>query len=176
VLKGTCRTYNGYDLYQLMDSVKDSFIEFGGHKGAGGFTVTLENLMMLEVRLSMALISHLEVELPSNKHSPIPLSIDEINENLWQTISFFAPFGTGNEKPVFKIVNAPIRSIRQFGKANEHLELTLGSGIKAISFFSSLSTYSLLPSSTSCTLHANLEKSYFRSRPELRLRIVDIEL
>ena len=176
VLKGSCRTYNGYDLYQLMDSVKDSFIEFGGHKGAGGFTVTLENLMMLEVRLSMALISHLEVELPSNKHSPIPLSIDEINENLWQTISFFAPFGTGIEKPVFKIVNAPIRSIRQFGKANEHLELTLGSGIKAISFFSSLSTYSLLPSSTSCTLHANLEKSYFRSRPELRLRIVDIEL
>ena len=55
VLKGSCRSYNGYDLFGLMEKTKDSFIEFGGHAGAGGFSVTLEKLPELEERLSEAL-------------------------------------------------------------------------------------------------------------------------
>jgi len=48
--------------------------------------------------------------------------------------------------------------------------------VKAISFFSSPDSYSPpLTPGASISLLANLEKSYFRSRPELRLRIVDIE-
>src|SRR3990167_8682255 len=173
VLKGSCRSYNGYDLYELMSGAKDSFIEFGGHKGAGGFSLTLESLTTLEEKLSKALAS-LDVDTPCQQDL-LSVNINDIGEGLWQTVSQFAPFGIGNEKPVFKIKNAPIKSVKQFGKTQEHLELTLASNLKAISFFSSPTTYSLLPTTTSCTLHAHLEKSYFRNRPELRLRIVSIE-
>ena len=174
VLKGSCRSYNSYDLYELMSGAKDSFIEFGGHKGAGGFSLTLESLTTLEEKLSKALAS-LDVDTPCQQDL-LSVNINDIGEGLWQTVSQFAPFGIGNEKPVFKIKNAPIKSVKQFGKTQEHLELTLASNLKAISFFSSPTTYSLLPTTTSCTLHAHLEKSYFRNRPELRLRIVNIEL
>lgn len=175
VLKGSCRSYNGYDLFALMEGARESFIEFGGHKGAGGFSVTLEQLTTLEERLCQAL-QFVDTECQQDSRHSVSVSLSDIGENLWQTISQFAPFGTGNEKPLFKISNAPIKSIRQFGKENNHLELSLGNGVKAISFFSSPATYSLLPTSNSCTLHAHLEKSYFRNRPELRLRIVNIEL
>ena len=174
VLKGSCRSYNGYDLFALMNTAKNSFIEFGGHKGAGGFSVTLKKLTTLEEKLSQALS-----KLSSNEVIEKPglvISLTDIGENLWQTVSQFAPFGTSNEKPIFKITNAPIKSMRTFGKENNHLELSLGNGIKAISFFSSPESYFLNPKSTQCTLHAHLEKSYFRNRPELRLRIVNIEL
>ena len=106
----------------------------------------------------------------------LSISLSDVGDNLWNTVSLFAPFGVGNEKPVFKISNVPIKTIRQFGKENNHLELSLGNGIKAISFFSSPTSYSLLPTTSACTLYAHLEKSYFRNRPELRLRIVNIEL
>ena len=173
VLKGSCRSYNGYDLYILMNSVTDAFIEFGGHAGAGGFSITLESLTTLEEKLSNALAAlSMEVELA---HSSLPISISDISENLWNTVSQFAPFGMGNEKPIFKIKKAEIKLIRQFGKENNHLELTLSPNIKAISFFSSPQTYKLTNLQTSITLLANLEKSYFRDRPELRLRIVNIE-
>jgi len=173
VLKGSCRSYNGYDLYILMNSVTDAFIEFGGHAGAGGFSITLESLTTLEEKLSNALAAlSMEVELA---HSSLPISISDISENLWNTVSQFAPFGMGNEKPIFKIPKAEIKLIRQFGKENNHLELTLAPNIKAISFFSSPQTYKLTNLQTSITLLANLEKSYFRDRPELRLRIVNIE-
>ena len=175
VLKGSCRSYNGYDLFKLMAGVKDELIEFGGHAGAGGFSVTLEKLTTLEDKLSEAL-RNVDTECPQDSRHSVSIELKDIGENLWQTISPFAPFGIGNEKPIFKITNAPIRSIRQFGKENNHLELSLGNGIKAISFFSSPESYFLNPKSTQCTLHAHLEKSYFRNRPELRLRIINIDL
>ncbi|OHA92277.1 MAG: single-stranded-DNA-specific exonuclease RecJ [Candidatus Zambryskibacteria bacterium RIFCSPLOWO2_02_FULL_51_21] len=174
MLKGSCRSYNGYDLFQLMERAAPNFIEFGGHAGAGGFSVELEKLPKLEEKLSEALAG-LSCDEISEK-SGFPISLSDVSENLWQTVAQFAPFGTGNEKPVFKIKNAPIKSVRQFGKEANHLELGLGNGVKAISFFSSPSTYNLEPSPSSCTLYGTLEKSYFRSRPELRLRIVNIEL
>ena len=173
VLKGSCRSYNGYDLFALMEGAKESFLEFGGHKGAGGFSVTLEQLTTLEEKLSLALASISSEEAIENKG--LVISLSDISENLWQTVSQFAPFGTGNEKPVFKISNAPIQNMRQFGKENNHLELSLGNGVKAISFFSTPETYKLTNLQTSATLHAHLEKSFFRNRPELRLRIVNIE-
>ena len=174
VLKGSCRSYNGYELHVLMDATSDAFIEFGGHAGAGGFSVTLESLTTLEEKLSKALpqLGNLVSKLEEDKS--LTINISDIGENLWDTISQFAPFGMGNEKPVFKI-KGNIKSLKQFGKEGNHLELILDSGIKAISFFSSSNTYNLAPSPCSVTLLANLEKSYFRDRPELRLRIVNIE-
>lgn len=173
VLKGSCRSYNGYDLVSLMEKAKGSFIEFGGHKGAGGFSVSLEQVTTLEEKLSEALTRLSSNEVAEKKG--VTISLSDIGENLWSTVSLFAPFGVGNEKPIFKIANVSIQNMRQFGKENNHLELTLATNLKAISFFSSPSTYNLAPSPCSCTLHAHLEKSYFRNRSELRLRIVNIE-
>lgn len=173
-IKGSCRSYNGYHLFELMEKAKDSFIEFGGHAGAGGFSVTLEKLPMLEEKLSAAL-SELECE-EEKGDTGLPIKLADIGEELWKTVAQFSPFGTGNEKPVFKISNAPIKSVRQFGRESNHLELNLENGIKAISFFASPASYKLEATSSSCNLSCTLEKSYFRSRPELRLRIVDIEI
>ena len=177
-LKGSCRSYDGYDLFTLMSATSDEFVEFGGHTGAGGFSVTLESLTTLEERLSLAL-SNLEAQPPSTEISVLYINLDDVGENLWSLVSSFAPFGMGNKKPVFKIPKAEIKSVKQFGKENNHLEVTFNGGereIKAISFFSDPASYSvLLTPGTRISLFANLEKSFFRNRPELRLRIVDIE-
>jgi len=177
-LKGSCRSYNGYDLFVLMSAASDAFIEFGGHSGAGGFSVTLESLTTLEERLSKA-IPDLKASPVSIDSSLLDINMNDIGENLWDLVSSFAPFGMGNKKPIFKISQAEIKSIRQFGKENNHLEITFNGGnkeIKAISFFTDPTSYSiLLTPFSSVSILANLEKSYFRNRPELRLRIVDIE-
>lgn len=177
MLKGSCRSYNGYDLFELMNHAKECFIEYGGHAGAGGFSVTLENISTLEESLSRVLAEKGQSlgtsPLGLTLGSEIEIGVKDVCEDLYRTLSQLAPFGTGNPKPVFMIKNAEIKSIRQFGKTGDHLEICLSNGVKAISFFSSPSTYNLEPNS-SPNLLANLEKSYFRGRPDLRLRIVDI--
>ena len=174
ILKGSCRSYNGYDLFDLMEKSKESFLEFGGHAGAGGFSVTLEQLTTLENKLSEAL-NGLSMEEVKEKNS-LAISLSDISESLWKTIEPFAPFGIGNEKPIFKIPNASIKSVKKFGKENNHLELSLANGVKAISFFSTPESFKVnLEPGLAVNLHAHLEKSYFRNRSELRLRIVNIE-
>ncbi len=173
VLKGSCRSYNGFNLYELMKLTGDSYLQYGGHKGAGGFSISLEQLTTLETKLSLAL-EQLTSDI-EEVNGGLSIQLSDVSEGLWRTVSQFAPFGMGNEKPVFKLTNIPIRSMKQFGKAQEHLELELGSGLKAISFFSSPQSYKVESGISSCTLYAHLEKSYFRYRPEIRLRIVNIE-
>lgn len=174
VLKGSCRSYNGYDLFALMNASTGCFIEYGGHAGAGGFSVTLENVSTLEEKLSLALSSLVEGG-KAEENVGIEIGTKDICEDLWLVLSELAPFGTGNPKPIFKIKNADVVSMRQFGKSNDHLEILLPNGIKAISFFSNSENYRVpLTLGVNINMHAHLEKSYFRGRPDLRLRIVDI--
>lgn len=180
-LKGSCRSDNGCDLHALMNAASGVFIEFGGHARAGGFSVTLENLTTLEEQLARSLVS---LELESRKGNrdsswePLDIRLNDIGEDLWDTIAQFAPFGMENERPIFKIPKVEIKSIKKFGKEGNHLEVLFDGGdknIKAISFFSSPDSYSPALTPGLCVnLLAHLEKSYFRDSPELRLRIVDI--
>ena len=180
VLKGSCRSYNGYNLFDLMNGAKDSFLEFGGHAGAGGFSVTLEQITKLEEKLSEMVGKH-----SVSKDAQTP-SVEETTKNSDFTFRHrrrfvenrrtIAPFGMGNQKPIFNIKNAEIKQVRQFGKENNHLEIVFKSGAKDIKVILLLFSYFLLLSpypGISCT-HRRLEKSYFRNRPEVRLRIVDI--
>jgi len=178
-LKGSCRSYNGYNLFDLMNEAKDSFLEFGGHAGAGGFSVTLEQIVTLEDSLSKALVNLSQSETKENNNEKVQIELRDINENLWQTVSMLAPFGMGNPKPIFHISNAEIKSAKNFGKTGDHLEIIFSTPdnkqIKAISFFNTIeNTKTPLISGTPINLTAHLEKSYFRNRPEVRLRIVEI--
>jgi single-stranded-DNA-specific exonuclease len=187
ILKGSCRSYNGHNLHSLMSSVGDSFLQFGGHAGAGGFSITLENLTTLEENLSLVLGNLAQGEdqsVSGHSVSTQPLEIREISHELWEGLSLLAPFGIGNPKPIFEI-KGKLKSVRQFGKESNHLEVVLTDpsassrqvvkDVKAISFFTAQESYKI---SWTLGVHikllAHLEKSYFRNRPELRLRIVDI--
>lgn len=181
IIKGSCRSYNGYNLFDLMSAASDSFIEFGGHAGAGGFSVSMENISVLEEKLSAALTTLANDGDTPESEDTLSIEIHEVGEDLWRVVSQLAPFGTGNPKPLFKISNAEFAHVRQFGKTGDHLEVLIaspkGREVKAISFFSTPSSFSAAPKvAGSATVHAHLEKSYFRNRPELRLRIVDIKL
>ncbi|MDB5266720.1 MAG: recJ [Parcubacteria group bacterium] len=177
VLKGSCRSYNGYHLHDLMSGAAECFIEYGGHAGAGGFSLTLENVSRLEKELSKA-IELLEEGESKKETKGIALNLAHIGERLWDTIDKLSPFGTGNPKPIFHI-DAEVKSAKNFGKTGDHLEVILrspgGRDVKAISFFTTLDSIGVpLDPGNSVAVTAHLEKSYFRNRPELRLRIIDI--
>jgi len=51
-LRGSCRSYGNINLVELMASLpKGSLEEFGGHKSAGGFSVSRLEVHLLEERL-----------------------------------------------------------------------------------------------------------------------------
>jgi len=84
-----------------------------------------------------------------------------------------------NPKPIFTFKNIEIADVKIFGKKNDHLKLTFtnkkGYKISAIAFFKKPEDFSAkVATGEKIDLLANIEKSYFGGREELRLRIVDI--
>src|SRR5699024_1650911 len=62
---------------------------------------------------------------------------DEVTIEAIQEMKQLAPFGNGNEKPVFMIKEAEGKSIRQIGSNSQHVKLVLsqhGSSLDAVGF------------------------------------------
>ena len=103
------------------------------------------------------------------------LSFEDVNILTHSAVDILSPFGVGNPKPLFSFANVTPLSVRWFGKKGEHLEIIYPKKkgeVKAIIFFGTkeLEEKAKKPH----TLLAHLEKSVFRGKTELRLRIKDI--
>ena len=178
MLKGSCRSDGVTDLVAIMETAKDSFVEFGGHKLSGGFSVLFEKIHNLEDVLVEA-STHV-VSKNSKVFVDAELNLKDISENSVYEILQLAPFGVGNEKPVFIFRDILPEKINRFGKAKEHLSINFRDGqntIRAISFFTSLDQFGdCLKEGIKTNLVANIEKSFYNGSAEIRLRIVDFFL
>lgn len=179
-IKGSCRSDGKIDLVALMEKAKQAFDSFGGHKFAGGFVVSSTKILSLEENLIKA-CQGLAFEKNSNEEIIIDnkVTLDEIDQRLWNDIEKFSPFGIGNPKPIFLLENVVPFKVNGFGKQKNHLELSFERGmdkpLRAIGFFQTPESFSVRPEvGKRINLVATVEKSFWMNRPEIRLRIVDI--
>ncbi|HEV7423787.1 MAG TPA: DHHA1 domain-containing protein, partial [Candidatus Paceibacterota bacterium] len=179
-IKGSCRSDGSVSVVELMTATQDSFLDFGGHELAGGFTVHADKIHFLEEALSL---NFKKVKRDKNENSinhDVESVLDIVNMKNWKEIEKMIPFGCGNSKPVFLFQNVKIEKIKKFGKngSGEHLEINFSDSsgkAKAISFFSGVDSFkNTLTEGLNVNLLATFDLSRFRGREELRLRIEDI--
>ncbi len=189
-IKGSCRSDGSVSVVELMTLTSESFLDFGGHELAGGFTVHNDKIHFLEEALSL---SYARITPTASSASPLirgrgegvsfdaKLFLVDVNMKNWREIEKLAPFGFGNPTPVFLFPDVKIEKIKKFGKngSGEHLEIIFSdfrrNKAKAISFFSGIDSFeNTLFEGLSVNLLATFDLSRFRGREELRLRIVDI--
>lgn len=181
-IKGSCRSDGSVSVVELMSNSKESFLEFGGHEQAGGFTVENEQVHFLEDILCAALEKTKKGKNIGVKQDfDLKLGLDGVNKKNWKEIEKLSPYGLANEKPVFLFEGVDVEKVRKFGKngSGEHLEIIFnGSGkhkVPAVAFFSGLDSFQVpLIENKKVNLLATFDLSRFRGREELRLRIVDI--
>ena len=177
-VKGSCRSRGDVHVVDLMAHVgHDVFTHWGGHEQAGGFSLSLDKVANLSDALNTSLLQIEKKEIATQEViADADLFMNDIHEVTYKAIEPLAPFGVGNPKPIFSFKNVTPLSVRRFGKKSEHLEVLYptqrGHNIKAIQFFVSNETEE--KARQPHTLLANLEKSYFGFKVELRLRIKDI--
>lgn len=182
-IRGSCRGWGGINLVEIMTSLPpNSLLEFGGHKNAGGFAVSHEEIHFLEDRLLSVFDNQAEIiEEEVDYKIDANVLIDDVTNDNFNVIKKLAPFGMGNPKPTFLFKGVTIFAIKEFGKEKNHLELSFknsrGSQIKAIAFFKTRNSFEpSLNEGDIINMVATFEKNSFAGREELRLRIVDIVL
>lgn len=177
-LKGSCRSDGTVNLLELMQAVPSGvFGEFGGHAVSGGFSVNPEKIHYLEEHIIEAYQKTKKELEPKKVLVDKKISASDVDWPLWDMISLLAPFGVENPKPLFLLEDEIVKSVKKFGKKAEHTEIVFekgkGASVKAISFFNA-GLDRELKEGEKINLVANLEKSFFGYRPELRLRVVEL--
>ena len=100
--KGSGRSVDALNLYEMLDKMRDLFTFFGGHHAAVGLTMPKENISALQERMN-----HYVVEQGIDLTKGPALRIDEIltpkdaTVELIDALKLLAPFGTDNPVPQF---------------------------------------------------------------------------
>jgi single-stranded-DNA-specific exonuclease len=177
--KGSCRSGGDVSVVELMRQAKAVFSEFGGHHGSGGFTVKEDCIHDIGPSLVTALEKLGDGAITmAEKTIDETLTLEQVNDDLVRELNLLAPYGTGNEKPLFAFKAVVPTAVETFGKGSEHLKLRFNTDSgerEAIAFFATPESFTKTPvSDESCTLIGQVEQSFFMGRKQLRIRIVDI--
>jgi single-stranded-DNA-specific exonuclease len=179
---GSARSVQGYDLYQAVEACSDLLESFGGHMYAAGLTLKKENIDLFREKFEAYVTNTIsEDQLVPRVFIDLELSFDEINEDFYNTISLFRPFGPENLSPVFVSRNVyDSGSARMVGSSGEHLKLDLFQGEKCQKSFSAIAFnqadhFEYIKNGNPFDICYSLEMNEFRGSRNLQLNIRDIK-
>ncbi len=123
--KGSGRSIPAYNMFEELTGVKDVFTKFGGHPMAAGVSLPKEKIDELRTRLNQnCTLTEDDMQEIIKIDCDMPLAY--ITEGLIDSIDLLAPFGTGNNKPLFALKNVPILKMAYMGKDGQYLRITVG--------------------------------------------------
>ncbi len=177
-IKGSCRSDGTLSVVDLFTAAKESFEEFGGHEASGGFAVVPEKVHTLHEDLSAAALTLKVLKEKEVVNADMTLTIPQVSWSLFKDMARLAPFGVGNPKPIIRISQAKVSTMKRFGKEQNHVEVSLecvesGATARAYDFFRSPTDFTHVPvSGAGVTPLATIERDTFRGG--LALRLLDI--
>lgn len=175
VLKGSGRSVADVNLKELLDTCKDDLLGYGGHPGAAGLSIRVENLDTFR--------AHMQENIGDFSFTPKSLMYDiEITEDkiksLIPELDKYGPYGNGNPEPIFLIRNYKLfpkdnQMFRISGAENEHVKF-FGSSTYASAFFQN-SKYIELGQPKTMNLIGTLDTSCFNNKMSYGIKVLDME-
>ena len=179
---GSARSVQGYDLYQAIEACSDLLESFGGHMFAAGLTLKKENIRPFMDRFEQFVNSTIsEEQLVPRVFIDCELSFSEINEDFFNILSKFQPFGPDNMSPVFVTRNVTDSGTgKMVGSSGEHLRLDLrqpSSSAKTFPAiaFSQADQFEHIRRGNPIDICYSIEMNEFRGNRNLQLNIKDIK-
>lgn len=124
VAKGSCRSIEGFNIFDIIFANHHHLTHFGGHSLAAGFSITTDNIdNFIEGCIESATNFWADTQIPNTIHYDEDISLPELTmtdvKELHDTLE---PYGRGNPKPIFRAMTN-LLSQKKIGKNNEHLRL-----------------------------------------------------
>lgn len=111
--KGSCRSIDGFNLFEAISSCGDELIKFGGHTMAAGLTIDHDRINSFRTHINEYSEKFLDEDILTPKlYIDCELNINEFSAENVDKLKMFEPYGVGNKTPVFCICNASVRSVR----------------------------------------------------------------
>lgn len=126
ILKGSGRSIEEYHMFEALQKCSDLLLKFGGHAMAAGFSLNKEKLEAFTGQINETCELSEDAFIPKVRID-VPMPMSYITEELIEEIDALAPFGKGNEKPVFAQKELNVLSAKILGKDRNVVKVTLES-------------------------------------------------
>lgn len=126
IAKGSGRSLEGIDLYDMLSSAKDILIQFGGHKMAAGMSIEVKNIDTLRTRLNDYFLNTYDQKLlyPVATYDA-KAKMEEITTDFCLNLDLIEPTGCDNPEITLRIDNCLKGSMKKIGSLKNHLKLIL---------------------------------------------------
>ncbi len=170
--KGSARSIDGINIVEVIRQCSDILIDVGGHKGAAGFSIAVEQIEVFKQRIEKLMDDQPdEIERVLEIEAEVP--VKSLTKTLVKELEKFAPFGFQNQRPVFATRLMRISDIRTLSEG-KHLKFR-ADGIDSIAFGMG-DIADLVKSAELIDLAYYLEINEFRGEQNLQLKVKDIRL
>lgn len=137
MVRGSCRSVEGYNIYQALFACRDLLPAFGGHPMAAGLTIAVSDIAQLQRRLNDDFPSD-TVPLEPQQRIDCSLPPAQASLSLAHSLRLLAPFGKGNHCPLFAARSLTLTRLSVLGKNENVLRWYLrqpdGQSCEAIDF------------------------------------------
>ncbi|MBO4897132.1 MAG: single-stranded-DNA-specific exonuclease RecJ [Clostridia bacterium] len=176
--KGSGRGVRGFNLFDALKNCKDLLLKYGGHELAAGVSLSEENIEEFDSRINEYADRVLsEGDMVSCVDIDCRLSCRGSLLRLFNELQKFEPFGTGNPKPVFAVIDAKVITVKQ-SRDGKHLLLTFeknGNRFSAIGF-SMGDMAEAVSSAEKISIAALLDKNEFMGKVSPQFKILDMKM
>ncbi|MBY5034921.1 single-stranded-DNA-specific exonuclease RecJ [Streptococcus gallolyticus] len=130
--KGSARSVEAINIFEALNDHRDIFLAFGGHAGAAGMTLPVENLMALSDILSQYIIdNNLDKASKPSLRLDEELDLEDLTLDTLKSFDKLKPYGMDYPKPIFYIKDFQVESARTMGQNNAHLKFRISKGSAA---------------------------------------------
>lgn len=124
--KGSGRSIEGIDLFQVLQAGSDYADKFGGHEMAAGMTVNIDQFEDWKQALLDHVSAYAEI---FDQQTPLKIdgiiNMTDITLDNIKALDPIKPFGTDNKQPLFLIKDIQLSQIQLIGKDKNTLKLTV---------------------------------------------------
>lgn len=180
-LKGTGRSIDGIDLYELLATQSRLFEKFGGHAGACGFTIKKEHFEELKAGLK-AETARMLLEDPglfdADTDADMQLEPEDITVSLAEELELLGPFGCENPRPVFALCGVSLGGVGKMGSKGNHYRFYADKGagkVQCVYFGVPEEKRKMLFDGNRVTLLGSVEVSEWRGERRVQMKIESIE-
>lgn len=176
--KGSGRGIRGFNLFEALQNCKDLLLKFGGHELAAGVSLSSENIDEFDKRINAYadevmsdedMASHIDIDCRLSCRGSLLRLFDELQK--------LEPFGTGNPKPVFAVMDAKVITCRT-SRDGRHLLLTFeknGNRYSAVGFSMGEMAESV-SAAGKISMAAHLDKNEYMGKVSPQFKILDIKM
>ncbi len=173
VSRGSCRSIDGFSLYEALKFCEDTLIQFGGHTLAAGFSVREDRIDVFREKIN----SYAAAQPPFYPSLDIDIRLNPaaIGMDILESLSFLEPFGAENPAPYFGIFGVTVQNVKSIG-SDKHTMLTLSKdnvSFRTVYFGQTADTFPFRPGDT-VDVAVRIEKNEFRGEVKPGIQIKDI--